>query len=34
MTKRLDLMGCPVDDFDMQETILEAEKFIKKRRDL
>ena len=31
MSKRMTLMGCPVDDFDMQGTILEAEKYIKKR---
>jgi N-acetylglucosaminyldiphosphoundecaprenol N-acetyl-beta-D-mannosaminyltransferase len=32
MTKRLNLMECPVDDFDMQGTILEAEKYIRDRK--
>jgi N-acetylglucosaminyldiphosphoundecaprenol N-acetyl-beta-D-mannosaminyltransferase len=32
MAKRHDLMGCPVDGFDMQETINEAEKYIKSRK--
>ena len=31
MSKRINLMGCPVDDFDMQGTIFEAEKYIKKK---
>ncbi|MFO7817406.1 MAG: WecB/TagA/CpsF family glycosyltransferase [Desulfovibrionales bacterium] len=32
MGKRHDLMGCPVDAFDMQATIEEAEKYIKNRK--
>ncbi len=32
MAKRLNLMGCPVDGFDMQGTINEAEKYILNRR--
>ena len=32
MAKRLNLMGCPVDGFDMQGTINEAEKYIKSRK--
>ena len=32
MSNRLNLMGCPVDDLDMQGTILKAEKYIKSRK--
>ena len=31
MKKRLNIMGCPVDSLDMQDTILEVEKYIKSR---